>query len=237
MDASHVPQGYQAAAEKMRPLVEDLVSLARHWGSKHFSQFPNEERRQQGAGMIEEICTRLLGDGMSDVSIEEIYCDVHASSHYARRYVAPRVILHNDIGLFRRGYWVLVNYHTAFFLFQKIAFIARTIVSRGGWNGVGFSGPAVAREGISRSVYRRAILNVGDQCSFSTRTRELQKDFDELDRAATTLLDETFECLSDFSFDQCWAGWIARASGKVAAAGGLDAARSEVMQYLGWRPR
>jgi hypothetical protein len=237
MDASHVPQGYQAAAEKMRPLVEDLVSLARHWGSKHFSQFPNEERRQQGAGMIEEICTRLLGDGMSDVSIEEIYCDVHASSHYARRYVAPRVILHNDIGLFRRGYWVLVNYHTAFFLFQKIAFIARTIVSREGWNGVGFSGPAVAREGISRSVYRRAILNVGDQCSFSTRTRELQKDFDELDRAATTLLDETFECLSDFAFDQCWAGWIARASGEVAAAGGLDAARSEVMQYLGWRPR
>src|ERR1700677_3265475 len=100
MDASHVPQGYQAAAEKMRPLVEDLVSLARHWGSKQFSQFPNEERRQQGAGMIEEICTRLLGDGISDVSIQEIYCDVPALSHYARRYVAPRVILHNDIGLF-----------------------------------------------------------------------------------------------------------------------------------------
>ncbi|SIT49284.1 hypothetical protein BN2476_680049 [Paraburkholderia piptadeniae] len=225
---------HDVAAEQLKPLVGQLVDLARRCGPESVARFTEQERRFGGTEIIEEICRRLLGDGTSNESIEESYCDVNASSHYARRYVAPRVARHNDNALFRRGYWVIVNYHTALFLFHKIAFTADTIISRKGWYGVGFSGAAAAREGISRSIYRNAVKNVGGRCTFSNRADELQRDFDRLDHQAATLLSETFECLSDFAFDQRWAGWTARASDEVVAAGGIEAARGEVLQFLGW---
>lgn len=225
---------HDMAAEQLKPLVGDLVELAKRCGPAALARIPEDERRFEGAEMIEEICRRLRGDGTSDESIEESYCDVTASSAYARRYVSPRVARNNDIALFRRGYWVIVNYHTALFLFHKIAFTAATIVSRRGWYGVGFSGAAAARDGISRSGYRNAVKNVGGRCTFSNRSDELQKDFDRLDSNAATLLYETFRCLSDFAFDQRWADWTARASDEVAAAGGIEAARGDVLQFLGW---
>jgi hypothetical protein len=226
---------HDTAAEKIKPLVGDLVELARRWVPDSASRIPDLACRFDSATMIEEIGRRLLGEGMSNGAVEETYCDVHAFSHYARRYVAPRVARHNEIALFRRGYWVVVNYHVAFFLFQKIAFVAATIISRKGWDGVGFSGPAVVRDGISRNVYRRAVLNVGEQCTFSTHTRDLQKHFDNLDAAAATLLYETFGCLSDFAFDPRWVTWAAHAPDAVVAAGGTEAARGQVLRFLGWR--
>lgn len=221
--------------EPMKRSMEDYVGTVRRAGEKYLLNFRNE-MRQREAEILDNMCASLLRDGMSGVSIEEMHCDVYAATLYAREYVAPRVIRHNDIALFRYGCWVVLNYLAAFYLFEKIAFLATTIISRKGWYDSAFSGPARARDGITKHVYRCAVGDVVKQCTFSTGAqRDVENDIRDLEGWFARLELANYEWFSAFVFDQRWAAWTARASDEVSVAGGIAAARAEVWRYLGWR--
>ncbi|MEM5425232.1 hypothetical protein [Paraburkholderia ferrariae] len=218
--------------EQLRPSLEDFVDTVRRAGEKFLARLEGEERARE-ALILDDMCARLIRDGASDISAEEIYCDVHAASRYARGYVAPRVIRHNDAALFRHGFWVIQNYLAAFYLFDQIAFFAATVVSRKGWNDVAFSGPARARDGMTKHVYRSAAENVARQCSFSSAS-DIQADFTKIDGWFARYRIETLKWLRAFAFDPRWSDWRASALAQVAGAGGIAAARADVWRYLGW---
>jgi hypothetical protein len=223
------------APELVRSL-EDYIETVRQAGQQHLANFRGEERQKEDA-ILNEMCRSLLVQGTSDASIEEMYCDTFAASLYARMYVAPRVDSENDVTYFLYGLWVVLSLLNAFFVFDKLAWLASTLVSKKGWNENAFSGSARAREGITSHVYQSASKNWIEKSGKPGAARVLASARSAFAQAESKLYQSfltNFAWTSEFAHRSCWTDLIARAAGEVAAVGGVDAARAEVQRYLGW---